>query len=992
LGPVEVRRGGEALSIAGSRRRALLVRLVVSANQPVTFDRLVEDVWDGDPAAGGRSTLASHVGLLRQILGPARISTRDGGYLLEAGPEEIDVSCFEADLAAGEAALQGGDPGPALDHLTRALAWWRGPALADVAGSAWAGGQVTRLEEQRRRADEAVLRARLDLGQHEQAATAAQVAVNAQPLREQRWALLMLALYRGGRQAEALRAFQGLRAILAEELGIEPSADLVALEKAIILQKPQLDWQPVDAEKGRAAHRSQPVRHRAGEPLGHNIPAPSTSLVGREAELADVDRLLDCRRLVTITGTGGVGKTRLALAAARARFGSFPHGVWLVELATERDPARVTDAVVGVLGLQGDPGRPLIDVIGDAIGDSRTLLVLDNCEHLIDATAHVVAHLLALCPKLAVLATSREPLRVEGESTFVVSPLSLPPTLVISRRELAASTAVTLFVERVHERGPEVSLDGSEGDTAGRLCRRLDGLPLALELAAARSGSLSLSDLERQLSDRFRWLTNGRRNALPRQQTLWATIDWSFGLLDPDEQSVCRVLSVFVGSFDMRAATRVCGRLNAVPEDDVALAMASLVDKNLVVADHTTTTTRYRMLETIREYAAARLAEEPPGAVEAAETAHTEHYLARSLALAPLLSGPSQVEYLAELVGDVDNIRLVLRRLTSEPGRANDLLSMLVALNRFWYLRPLEGHQYFLAAHDHLQNVEPALRGRALCGAYEVGVKIDRAGVRSYPDEALALARQIGDQELAAWAEINGACQGFLDGDASTPARARDALALARSTDNHDLIVKALAVATRLDRLGNHGHEWIDFTRSTGDVWLFAGAIHEAGRFAFLTGDLDTAHECFAQIGRTGISALEGDAATDRLYLGWIAQKRSDFVSATDHYLSVLPGALRNRVRSVINSTAIGLACCAEARHQWEVAARLLGYVAGRHSDMEDWGDPDDLFEAESIGRLQAHYAGFDEAFERGRAMTDGEFYDLVLDSFPVEFSGHADS
>ncbi|MFL6222801.1 MAG: AfsR/SARP family transcriptional regulator, partial [Actinomycetes bacterium] len=585
LGPLEVRHGPGLLRVPGAKERALLADLLVHAGRVVSADRLVEDLWGDDPPGNPANTLQGRVSALRRALGPAGaglVVTRPPGYVLEADPGQVDAARFErlvakAGRAAGDAAA-----GPLQD----ALGLWRGPALAEFADQPWAQAEAARLEELRLGAVEALVELRLAAGDHTGLVGELEGLVAEHPTRERLRGQLMVALYRSGRQADALEVYQATRAVLAGELGIDPSPELQRLQQAILVQDPALE---------AATPRQQPR---------HNLPERLTSLVGRSEELREAAKLVEQHRLVTVTGPGGAGKTSLAVELARRLAAGYPDGVWLVELAALRDPALLGEVVAVTLGLGEEPAGPgvappaVTERLASFVADKGLLLVLDNCELLVEACAGLARRLLQAGPAVRVLATSREVLGVPGEVVWPVPPLAVPaapestpavPGAAVTDADgeapemLAGYDAVRLFVERATAADPGFVLDSTSGPVVAELCRRLDGLPLAIELAAARVRALPPAELAARLGDRFQLLAGGGRATDPRQQTLRATIDWSWELLDDADRRLLRRLSVFSGGWTVAAAEAVCGGDGLEP-GEVLNGLFRLVDRSLIVA------------------------------------------------------------------------------------------------------------------------------------------------------------------------------------------------------------------------------------------------------------------------------------------------------------------------------------------------------------------------------------------------------------------------
>ncbi|GAA4444914.1 BTAD domain-containing putative transcriptional regulator [Phytohabitans houttuyneae] len=683
LGATQVRgAGGVEVPAGGPRARALLVLLLLDAGRIVPAERLIDGLYGDNPPAGAANALQSQVSRLRQALGEyAPIEHHTAGYRLAVEPDDVDVHRFTRLAAEGQRALVAGDLAGAAAALREGLGLWRGPALADAP---YAAGRASRLDELRLGAVEDRVEAELGLGASSgQLVAELRDVVAAHPLRERPRALLMRALYAAGRPGEALAAYEDARHVFAEELGTDPSPEMAALHVAILRDEV--------ARPAGFVGRDQVAR----------LPGQLTSFVGREEELRRVGKLLGEARLVTLHGPGGAGKTRLAVEAAGAQDGE----VCFVELAALRPP-RLPDgaehpvhpaseagpdddvalAVLGALGLReaglrgsADP-RDATERLVAALADRRLLVVLDNCEHVIAEAAQLAARILAAAPGVRVLATSREPLGITGEALCPVLGLAVPPDE--APRDAGTYPAVRLFADRAADAVPGFAVDDSTVEDVLRVVRTLDGLPLAIELAAARLRALPVADLAVRLDDRFRLLSRGSRAAQPRHQTLRAVVEWSWDLLDEAERALARRLTVFSGGATLDAAERVCGA-----DLDV---LASLVDKSLVVAAGG----RYRMLETVRAFCAERLAE--AGEVAGVRARHTAYFLELAREADPHLRRAEQLEWLRRLDAERDNLRTALARsVDDDPITALRLLS---ALSFYWWMRGLRTEGAVLAA------------------------------------------------------------------------------------------------------------------------------------------------------------------------------------------------------------------------------------------------------------------------------------------------------
>ncbi|MGJ5828585.1 AfsR/SARP family transcriptional regulator [Streptomyces ossamyceticus] len=679
---------GTPVPVGGARLRALLTVLALRPGRTVTVSTLVDEVWTGDPPADASGALQALVGRLRRALGPDTILSAHGGYRLTAAPDDVDLHRFDRLAAEGARALADGDPAKAAAVLDDALALWQDPPLADLPDRT---AEAARWETCRLDARRARLTAALALGRAGTALPELTALCDTHPLDEPLQCLRLRALRDTGRPAEALAAYDSVRRLLAHRLGTDPGPELRSLHEELLhndghAASPSVDGHPapppVDARPGRPASGARPVQPAPdGRPRG-NLRARLTSFVGRDVDIDTIRTDLAAARLVTLLGPGGAGKTRLSQEAGEAVAASAPDGVWLAELAPVDDHADVPEAVITALGaretvLRG-AGAEEMRVVSDRHDDPlgrltehcarrRMLLILDNCEHVVAAAAHLVEHLLQHCPGLTVLATSREPLGVPGELVRPVEPLDQPHALrLLADRGAAARPGFTV---------------GDDPEAAAEICRRLDGLPLAIELAAARLRMLTPRQIADRLDDRFRLLTSGSRTVLPRQQTLRAVVDWSWELLDEEERDVLRRLSVFAGGCDLAAAEAVCG--------PAALeTLGSLVDRSLVVAAPTANGgMRYRLLETVAEYAGERLAE--TGTRPAAERAHRTYYRELARTTDPLLRGPGQRRANELLELEYENLRTALRHAVAERDE-QEALCLVLSLAWYWQMRDLK--------------------------------------------------------------------------------------------------------------------------------------------------------------------------------------------------------------------------------------------------------------------------------------------------------------
>ncbi|MEU5135247.1 BTAD domain-containing putative transcriptional regulator [Streptomyces californicus] len=698
LGPLVVWDGeGREVKVPEAKVRALLADLLANDGGPVSADRLIHDLWADAPPANPAGALQAKVSQLRRAIGRDRVVRQPPGYRLRFGDtdDETDAVRFRALVARARPV---GDPRVRAELLTEALELWRGPAYADFADAPFVRPAAERLAEQRLTVLEDQARARLETGDH--ALLAAELAglVALHPLRERLHALRMRALYATGRQSEALASYESLRTRLAEELGVAPGPELTTLHGAMLRQEPELSAGACEREDGLRipAHGSTgtaTLTPTTTTPRS-NLPTPLTRLVGRGKALTDLARLLAATRLVTLTGPGGVGKTRLAVAAAaaerdRARSGELADGTWLVEFSGMRHgtPADLAQVVAAALGIRDDAPRALPGTgvptpslphrLAAALRDRRALLVLDNCEHVVDSAAELTELLLHTAPGLRVLATGQEPLGLAGEAMFLVEPLQ-------------PADAVELFMERAaasapgFPRAPDAP-DEPERRAVAEICRRLDGIPLALELAATRVRALGVRELAARLNDRFGVLTFGQRGAPARQQTLRAVIDWSWELLSAPERIVLRRLAAHSDGCDPAGAEAVCAG-DGVARDEVLDLITRLVDRSLVVVTHGPTGPRYRLLESVTAYATERLNETE--GLAAVRDRHLVYYRQLAEEAERRLRGAGQRPWLARLDAEAGNLRTALdeavRRAGTEPEEA---VRLVTALAWWWLLR-----------------------------------------------------------------------------------------------------------------------------------------------------------------------------------------------------------------------------------------------------------------------------------------------------------------
>ncbi|MDP9314772.1 MAG: tetratricopeptide repeat protein [Chloroflexota bacterium] len=830
------------------RKAAGLFKLLaLSPRHQLHRERALELLWPDLEPKVATNNFHRTLHVLRRILEPDRQSTwlRLQDDVLMLGPPGwvgVDVQDFEL---ACRAARGASDPAP----YYVALELYTGQLLPGDRYEDWAASRREELQG-------LYLSVLLDLARlHEArqdfpaAVEALRRVVEGEPSHEEAHTGLMRLYALSGQRHQALRQYGQLRDALLRELDAEPEAESERLYQEI---RSGLYPQKV-------SHSLAPVGQNAPTPR-HNLPVPLTSFIGREHEIVEVRRLLATTRLLTLIGTGGCGKTRLALEVARDPDDRYADEVWLVELAGLADPRLLPRAVAGVLGMREDPDRLLIDRLADALRSRQLLLVLDNCEHLLEACAELVDTLLSSSPGLRVLATSREALDAMGEQHWRVPSLSLPPVGVLPTVERAGEyEAVRLFVERARHRQPGFDLSAQEDMRAVvEICRQLDGIPLAIELATSRLPVLSVQQIAAKLDDSLRLLTRGGRTAVPRHRTLRGVLDWSYALLNEPERDLFARLSVFAGSWTLEAAEAVglASVADGAGTEDGLELLSRLVDRSLVQveAGHEGAV-RYRLLEVVRQYARERL--EASGTAATVHRQHVAFFLALGEAADPALIGPRQAIWLSRLEREHDNLRAALS-WSLEEGEFESGARLAAPLWRFWWIHGhlSEGRQWFrqvLAAPDALS---PPVRARALRGASLLArAQSAYEEATALVEQSLALFRELGDTDGIGHALSNLgtilACQGAYE-----QARAVEEEGLAISRQLHD----KRGIAVSLDQLGQYSYylgdyeaaaryweESLQLNREIEDLHSLAITLNNLGEMARDRGELDRALDRFEE-------------------------------------------------------------------------------------------------------------------------------------------------
>jgi predicted ATPase/DNA-binding SARP family transcriptional activator len=918
LGPLEALDDGGDVTPAGTKRRALLALLLLHANETLPTERLIDELWGEHPPATAARTLQAHVSRLRKVLDAGArndpsgvIVTREHGYQLKLDPERLDSHRFERLVAEGRTELGAGHAERAASAFESALSLWRGAPLADLAYEPFAQPEIARLEELRIAALEDLNDAKLALGRHSELVGQLEALIGEHPYRERLRAQLMLALYRCERQADALQAYQDARRTLVDQLGIEPGEHLRELERAVLAQDPAL---ATPAEK-------------ASEVPASRLPAPPTRTFGRDQDRAAVSELLRRTevRLVSLIGPGGVGKTRLALDVARALEPQFRDGGWFVSLAATARAEHVPSAIAQSVGVRPLEGETLKAAVERFLAPKSGLLVLDNFEHLLPA-APLIGELLAAAPALAVLATSREPLRLQAEHRYAVAPLQVPAEA--DRAAVAEAAAGQLFVERARSHDRSFELSAGNAAAVAQICRHLDGLPLAIELAAARTTVLEPEQLNARLAGALAALGVGPRDAPDRQRTLRATIDWSHDLLDSAEADAFARFAVFAGGATTEAAQEVTGA-------DID-ALQGLVDKQLLLRRHDSgRDPRLWMLETVREYAGERLAADPDAAQ--VRERHCRHYLALAELAEPELFTSGEAAWLPRLDAEVENFRAALD-WSLRHGNPTLGLRLAGLLPKFWDTRNLsaEGVDWIEAALEAAGDDAP-VADRARARRAQVDLLVDEGAAywpsdaRSVAAEALALSREAGEPAGVADALL---VQASLDMAESHPqprrrALADEALTYAREAGDDRLVARAL-----MERAGAVAPE-----DDTGELEQAATALHKLGSArsllflynnaaynAIKAGNSEAARPFLVEAG--SLANELGDPVASALTCGNVgleALLNDDLERAREAFEEGLRLSREHVVWQFASEAVGGLAAIAARRGDTERAARLLG-------------------------------------------------------------------
>jgi predicted ATPase/DNA-binding SARP family transcriptional activator len=887
FGELEAVREGIPVPVRGTKQRALLALLALRRGEPVSADRLIDALWGDGQAANPANALQAQIGQLRRTLGPEAIVTTEAGYALAVGPDDVDVVRFERLVAKGRRLAEAGEPAQASAALGAALGLRRGEPLAEFAYAGFADTQRAQLDELTLVAIESRAEADLVLGRHAELAGELEAQCAQHPLRERLWELLILALYRAGRQAEALHAYAEVRDRLVDELGIDPGPALCELQARILAQDSSL-----------AAPIPAPVRAAAPVPAG-NLRERLSSFIGRDAELEQLRGSVRSSRLVTLTGPGGTGKTSLAVEAAAAMRAEYPDGAWLVELASVAAPGAVGPAVAGALGAaasalgSAQPAGSAAELIVRHLAGRLLVVVLDNCEHVIAEAAALADTLAGAVPGLRLIATSREALGIPGEVLVPVGGLAIP-------------AAVELFADRARAVQPGFRADGQASDVIKDICRRLDGLPLAVELAAARLRALPLATLAERLDDRFRLLTGGARTALPRQQTLRAVVDWSYDLLFEDERRLFARLATFTGGCDLAAAEAVCAD-DQVPAGEILDVLSRLVDKSLVTGPRAGGEARFSQLQTLWQYGRDRLGES--GDADAMGARHGAHYLQMATEAREGLRGVTGPVWRDRITSESGNLRAALDWFIAA-GDADAALSLASGIAWLWFINGdfAEGARWLGDAlgADGARRAELEATARVWHG-YCMGMSASPAAGVVECEEAVAVLRAAGRgaslaEALVLYAAVLGWALQF--------GRALEILGEARdllepSCDGwllgtHDLmVVWNLLSLGRLEDAEPVARSSLERFDAEGEVLVVVSPLHALASIADARGDLDAAaaayedllkrcratrqriHVPLCLVALGALRARQGDdAAADRLYEEAIGCSSTSWLSA----------------------------------------------------------------------------------------------------------------
>ncbi len=881
LGPFALSGRDGAIEISGHRQRSLAAILALECGRTVSSDRLIEALWPDDDVDDPLNALQHHVSRLRAAVGREIVMRHDDGYALDLTADHVDALYFERLMARGNDELRNGAVAEARSTLRQALDLWRGPALQGFEGDHWAIPEAQRLERLRLDGLEDRIEADMNAGLHREVVDELETLARQHPFRERLWGQLMLALYRSGRQSDALVAYQELRKLVAEEKGLDPGPELQRLEVAIISQAPSLEAGGTLAGATRAS-------------VPGNLVSPLTRFIGRHELLQQIRRSIGEHRLVTLLGPGGTGKTRLAVESGLASGGEFADGAWFVDLAPISDPGDVPAAISSVLearsaggGTGPRPARgedPTTRAIA-SLRDRHLLLIVDNCEHLITAVSRIVETALAASPPLHVLATSREPLGIPGEVRRAVPPLSVPARGPDDPEEIVSSEAVRLFEDRATRILPDFALTEETARDVADLCRHLDGLPLAIELAAAWVGTLPVRRIAEELDERFRLLVSPSRNSVDRHASLRATIDWSYDLLAPDERELFEALSVFAGAASLSAVEWLGSEAGRDQVETLDL-LQRLIDRSLLVADTLARDEpRYAMLESLQAYGRERLVDR--GGLTDALRTQRRFFVDLAERGDGELVGARYLEWQRRLQVEYPNLRSVFDAALAD-GDGEAALRIAGSLWQLWAItdRHGEGRRWLAEAVAAGGDAPAELRARALAElCYLAGQDRDLSAAIRAGEAAIELAESVGSSWALGWAKQAMALILVDEGDLERGGR---------------LVAEARALLDETD-----------------DAWRLAALDLIASHEAIRSGDLEAAAQASgAVLERARRIGYEPYVCWAHLLLGVVAERSSRLDEAATSM-----------------QAALELARGLSLPHYVSLAESLLGDVTARRRD-----------------------------------------------------------
>ncbi len=902
--------------------KTLLKIFITHPGRIFSQDELIELLWPEAPADTSATNLRKRISELRRALEPHLsrgsqshyILTRSGGYCFNPhAPCTTDVQEFLQAWEEGQRFENAGQFGQAICAYEKAIALAQGEFLAEDRYEEWTLALRERWHEMVLKTLSRLAECYAHLREYQRALDQCRKMLELAPTREEIYRQKMLYHYLAGEESEAVHTYQTCVETLKRALDLQPSPETLALYEQIIQREV-----------------SAPL-----PPALHNLPQELTSFIGRAREISQIKQLLFSARLVTLTGPGGCGKTRLARKVASELLRDYPDGVWLIELAAIADPKLVPGQIGAPLGLRETARRPALAQLCQHLKRKNMLLVLDNCEHLVQACAHCAETLLQACPKVQILATSREAFGIRGETLFPVPPLALPdPTQPLpSPKVLQQYEALALFVERAQAVQPGFVLNKQNAPAVVQICRRLDGLPLAIELAAARVKTLTVQQIAARLDDRFRLLSEGSRTALPHQQTLQTMMDWSFHLLSPAEQALLRRLSVFSGGFTLEAAESVCAGAG-IETQDVLRFLTRLVDKSLVKTEEEQgAEMRYGLLETVRQYARERLREADE--LESVCARHLDFYVSLMAQAWDAIGGADEALWLERLEREHDNLRAALT-WALETKRVEAALRLAKTLWVFWDVRGYcsEGRTWLKKVLERAQGLRTELYARVLTGAGRLAcAQGDYPEARSLFQQTLEIYQELSDKRGIASSWVNLGLVASLQGDHSTARMFYEkALALHREIGN------LYGVATALGNLGGAAWEQGEYAaarayyeeelaiyRQLHEPEGIASALSALGGLAQIEGDYDRAVALFEEsLALQRTLGYQAGIAYALSNLGSVAYARGDYELARSHYEESLQIRRALGDKQGVAYALIGLGSIAVRQAQYERARALF--------------------------------------------------------------------